>query len=312
MLYKYYKFCIMVSMSYIKVTSQKYKRLPPGYTYTIYKDVKYITIDDTMYQAVKHAFMLMARGNYFIQDICTLTERIYGVYITPHRMKDVLRDPFYCGFIGERRHIYEPLVTKELFEQVQDALKKDRAKPRNAEKSKQKYKYSGVFKCSDCGCNTSATVAKGRYTYYVCNAVAPKYNNHKRFNISEKKIDEELSGTAHALGLLDKPYSIRELNTLWRSIISMGTIGSNGITIKLNDAITKDAIEPLLQGTFIKPISPKDPSRSEFELFLDIPRTLEEIMHEFNMNLSETQERLLDLQLDNKVDENESGKWINL
>ncbi len=81
--------------------------------------------------------------------------------------------------------VHEPIISKELFQTVQDVLLKD---TRIAPNKKRVYLFSGMLICGDCG-NTmvrKSTSSGGKnYVYYVCNT----YKNQKQ--CSSHSIKEE-------------------------------------------------------------------------------------------------------------------------
>ena len=84
----------------------------------------------------------------------------------------LLTNRLYCGIMdwnGETfEGKYKPIVSLELFDQVQAALK-DRSKPRLTKKS-HNFPFCGLFHCT-CGAMISAQLAKGHgglYRYYRC------------------------------------------------------------------------------------------------------------------------------------------------
>ena len=83
---------------------------------------------------------------------------------------------------------YESLITKELFDRVQEVLE-DRGKPR---KKDWVHTYKTLVKCAECGCSITATTKEkyyrktgnsGIYTYYHC--------TKRRGMCSQKPITEE-------------------------------------------------------------------------------------------------------------------------
>jgi hypothetical protein len=64
------------------------------------------------------------------------------------------------------RGIYEPLITQELWEQVQAVL--DRRHEKRHRKFKHEFAFSGLIECGHCGCSLVGEIKKGRYVYYHC------------------------------------------------------------------------------------------------------------------------------------------------
>lgn len=73
----------------------------------------------------------------------------------------MLKSHFYYGLIEYKGEFYEgkhePLISKELFEQVQIAFKKDN-KPKY--KDTKDFLFAGMITCADCGCQISGEIKK--------------------------------------------------------------------------------------------------------------------------------------------------------
>ncbi len=95
-----------------------------------------------------------------------------------------LKNPFYCGIISRNGKyfpaIHEPIISHDLFEQVQDIMNsknKSRRKTHN-------FTYRGYMKCNCCGCALTAVMKKG-HTYYYCTNGKGKCDEHKKYLRSE-------------------------------------------------------------------------------------------------------------------------------
>lgn len=82
-----------------------------------------------------------------------------------HKM---LRSPTYCGLILYRGELYEgkhePLITRELYDSVQVALRCHGFRRPPGLKS---YLYRGMFRCGECGCTITVESQKG-HVYLRC------------------------------------------------------------------------------------------------------------------------------------------------
>ncbi|MBU4311885.1 MAG: recombinase family protein, partial [Candidatus Omnitrophica bacterium] len=80
----------------------------------------------------------------------------------------LLRNPFYYGMMRVKGELYEgchpPLVSKKLFDRVQEVLEK-KAKP--VKKGEIKFMFRGFMKCGECGASVTAEIQKG-HIYYRC------------------------------------------------------------------------------------------------------------------------------------------------
>ena len=84
-----------------------------------------------------------------------------------HRM---LHNPMYTGefqWDGEwYTGTYQPLISVDLFDKVQDALA-DRYNGQR-HKSRHNFAFNGLVKCRECGCSMTGQLNKGKYIYYSC------------------------------------------------------------------------------------------------------------------------------------------------
>ncbi len=166
-------------------------KAPIGYLNVVNEnDNKDIILDPARAHLVAKMFELYATGNYSIR---TLTKEMNQLRLRPTRKNSkpltdgviyaTLQKPFYYGMMkvkGELYpHKYQPLISKELFDKVQQVRLGYHKKP---------FKYAaipfalrGMIKCADerCGCTITPEMHKGKFVYYSC-------TNYKR--IHEKRI----------------------------------------------------------------------------------------------------------------------------
>jgi site-specific DNA recombinase len=149
---------------------------PIGYIYD--HDLRNIVPHPKQSKIVQAIFKEASTGRY---GLTALGDRLaqFGV-VTKKQKKPwsnsqihkLLTNRLYCGIMdwnGETfEGKYKPIVSLELFDQVQAALK-DRSKPRLTKKS-HNFPFCGLFHCT-CGAMISAQLAKGHgglYRYYRC------------------------------------------------------------------------------------------------------------------------------------------------
>jgi site-specific DNA recombinase len=86
---------------------------------------------------------------------------------------------------------HEPLVTREVWEQVQGVL--DGRKSNRRRKSAHEFPYSGMVTCGHCGCSLVAELKKGRYVYYHCTGYRGKCGEpYTREEALEQRMAESL------------------------------------------------------------------------------------------------------------------------
>lgn len=109
--------------------------------------------------------------------------------ISKSHLYKILTNPVYYGYFYHNGELfkgsYEPLISKQLFDKVQEALK-NRSKQR---KFNWGHIYNGLIRCADCGCAITTTVKQkfykqtnriALYTYHHC--------THRRGNCHQQPI----------------------------------------------------------------------------------------------------------------------------
>ena len=182
-------------------------KAPVGYKNT--KDLaenRVIIPDPVKAPIVKMLFEEAAKGLYTYKQLAAKADRLnlkskHGKKMFPQLVVKTLRNPLYCGRIEvpnweisvEGKH--EPLVSKELFNKVQQRLKDNSPKSRKMVRSRDNpdFPLRGM-ECSGCGGHISGGWSQGRhggrYAYYGC----IKKDCPQRETI--KRIDMEDSFTA--------------------------------------------------------------------------------------------------------------------
>lgn len=149
-------------------------KAPLGYSNVVADGKHRIDIDPHKSVLVRRLFEKYASGD------CSLTEltgfareiglRSCNDKIMPRSaVYALLQNIFYTGRFVWKGREYEgdhtPLVSNELFQRVQQALKKD-GKPDY--RTKREFPFIGLVKCAHCGCAVTAEIKKGKYVYYHC------------------------------------------------------------------------------------------------------------------------------------------------
>ena len=171
-----------------------------------------------------------ATGKYSLTRMCQIIDEEWGLktrkgkQISKSNLHSILTSESYYGVFkhGGELHqgSYQPLITKSLFDQVQEALK-NRSKPR---KATHEFAFRGLLRCQICGCAITATEKnkhyKGTnrdatYCYYHCSKrrgncgqepLTPE-ELEKQFdeNLAKISIDEEVWKLG--IKLLQKKYT---------------------------------------------------------------------------------------------------------
>lgn len=164
-------------------------------------DKKFSIIDPETAPFMKRAFELYAEGDKSLESVIDILENEGFVYrqdfkrIGKGQLEHLLKNIFYMGSFKYNGQVYsglhEPLVSRLLFEKVQEAFKKDN-KP--LYRNEHDFIFANFIKCADCGCSISAEIKKEKYIYYRCSWGKGKANcsQHKYFKQEEleKQFDE--------------------------------------------------------------------------------------------------------------------------
>ncbi len=157
-------------------------------------------------------FTLASTGQYTLQDIWNKAYEFglrtrSGKQLSKQTLADLLHRRMYTGVFkyggdGWTQGTYEPLITVELYDQVQVAM--GWVKPvKRAKTAKQNYPYKGIVVCENCGFNITAytkpkVLADGRvetYQYYVCTHKS-KVQVCKEPQVSKDIIEDEIYARA--------------------------------------------------------------------------------------------------------------------
>ena len=167
-------------------------RAPIGYLNRNGKTV----IDKKKEPYIKRIFELYATGKYGVKEIRDIIFKEgfrsnNGNKYQRSKIHKMLSMSFYYGVMekdGERYlGKYQPIISKKLFDEVQDVLKKKAHIKRQAIP----FAFRGILKCASCGCQLTATKKKGRLVYYYCTNGKGVCSEHKAY-LKEEYLSEAL------------------------------------------------------------------------------------------------------------------------
>jgi len=161
-----------------------YKREP------ISKDKTEIVIDGFTSKIVKKAYELYATSSYSMDLLRKKLNEDYGVTWSHGWTDKILKNHFYYGVMTwnkkQYNHKYTPIITKTLFDQVQQikaGFNKKRFKYAGLP-----YAYRGLLRCGHCGLSITPEKQKG-HVYYHCT----QYNGkHGAEWIREEEITSQI------------------------------------------------------------------------------------------------------------------------
>lgn len=121
----------------------------------------------------------------------------HGVHLHPYTVKRMLTNPIYIGEYRGHKNFCEPLVSEEMFKEIQEIIEN-----RNIKITPGNYTFifSGLLVCDECGCHMSGnaqrrTFAGGQKGYYVCYRCNRHFSNgdcSHNLCAGEKKVEEFL------------------------------------------------------------------------------------------------------------------------
>lgn len=163
-------------------------KAPIGYANRTSPDGKaYIEPKQPEADHIKWSFQQLATGAYTISQIRKMAN-VNGFICSRNNFWKLVRNPIYCGLIripanrNEEEQfvpaVHEPLITEQLFKQVQQIITKDRNKRRNKDTLKYLFPLRGFLNCPFCGRRITASQSQGKhlkYPYYHCLATKCRY-----------------------------------------------------------------------------------------------------------------------------------------
>lgn len=166
-------------------------KAPVGYL-NINKD---IIVDSERAPLVKKMFEMYATGNYSLTGLQQFAKEVnlYSRHNKTHKtlgretIHAMLKNPFYYGEMVIRcekmPHKYEPIISKSLFDKVQDILSGKNASMPTREYGGISFAFRKLIKCAECGGTISSEHHKG-HVYLCC--------THPRGNCNQKTVRESL------------------------------------------------------------------------------------------------------------------------
>jgi len=158
---------------------------------------------------------------------------------------------------------YQPIISKELFDKVQDVLK-TRSKPRKV-RGRHNFPFCGLFRCS-CGAAITAQFAKGNgglYRYYRCTR---KFGTCQEKYIQEKELVNQICQKLKEIALPEN-WSKQMLEYLEKAEKQQIQVGEN-FAQKINQKLTEiqNKLDKLLEGYLDGLIDEEDYKRKKGDL----------------------------------------------
>lgn len=169
---------------------------------------KWIAPDEANADIAREMFNWYATSSYSMKEIRKKLQAEYGLTMAVSMIDKVFRNPFYYGEMRVKdvlyAHKYEPIISKQLFDKVQD-VKSDFGK-KAFKYAGIPYYYRGLMRCADCGCSMTPENTKG-YIYYHCTQYKGK---HGAAFIREEELTDQFMVAFEAITL--KPDQLMQIN----------------------------------------------------------------------------------------------------
>lgn len=188
-----------------KITQGSLPTKPPtGYVTIGEKGHKIHKIDTDVAPLIRKMFELYATGNY---SVVSLEDEMYklglrstnGNRILQSRIYELLQNPFYYGKMKWNNVVYdakhEALITRDLFEKVQDTLKR---RGKTTLSTQHNYLFKGKVFCEGCGGTLAWEKQKG-IIYGHCNNHLKSRSCLKKTYIRQEEAEEQISAVFEAI-----------------------------------------------------------------------------------------------------------------
>ena len=176
-----------------------------------------IQIDPDHADLIRKAFEWYATGNYSLSTLRKrLTEAgmVIDINLSQGIMDWILKNPFYYGDMlwnGKLYpHKYDPLVSKDVFDKVQEIKEGWHKKP--FKWASKPFVFRGLIKCGYCGCMITGEMAKKKYRYYHCTNYFKKHAKSEVEWIKEEDFIGQISTLLKKLQMPD--YVLEELTQI--------------------------------------------------------------------------------------------------
>jgi len=141
---------------------------------------------------VKRIYELYATRSYSMNEIIRELSKTFNISLHKGKLDAIMKNPFYYGVMRYDKnlypHRYKPIISKDLFDTVQE-IKKEHGK-KHFKFAGLPYLYRGLIKCAQCGCMFTPEKKKGKYIYYHCTEY---YGKHKTSWIREERLTEKFA-----------------------------------------------------------------------------------------------------------------------
>ncbi len=176
-------------------------KAPFGYTNVdLDSGKKWVEIVDSEAIVIQKIFEWYATGSTSMLEISRKVKDVFGLNFSKGRVDQIFKNPFYYGTMrydgGLYPHNYEPIISKELFDRVQEV--KAGYNKKRFKYAGLPYAYRGLIRCSECGCMITPEKKKGQYVYYHCTQY---FGKHGAEWLREEELTEKFAELYNQIGI---------------------------------------------------------------------------------------------------------------
>lgn len=189
---------------------------PMGYkNTTLPNGKKWVEIESLPAEAVRDAYNMYSRGASSLKMISEHWKTTYDYKMGVSKVEQVLKNPFYYGDMRVKGqlypHKYDAIISKELFDTVQNLLNGTKTTPHRWRGLP--FTYRGLLSCAICECRITFETKKGKYTYGRC--TQSKYKHPSKY-INEDDITDQISNIFKTFQIPEEAY--QEVSTSLRQV----------------------------------------------------------------------------------------------
>ena len=179
------------------------------------KATKMVYVNENKAPLLKKAFELYATGKYSLKELRKIISDFglvgtKGKTLSVSNFQYLLQNPFYHGLIRYNGEYFEgkhePIISKKLFDQVQEVMKQ-KSKLKQKDDKMKYFLYRGFFHCAECGFTITADrkiKKSGRqYVYYYCTKKNPHHPCNQNVFTKEENISSQIKTAIQKVSLPD-------------------------------------------------------------------------------------------------------------
>jgi hypothetical protein len=303
-----------------KVLQGKYVTSAPiGYYNTIINGKSHL-VHDARAPMIKEVFERYAYEKISINALSKVMEKKYGFPLARSTLYKALRNPFYYGkMLYKGRlydHCYEPIMSEELFNDVQKKIDEQSCNSGTKKGFLLPFLYRKLITCGQCGTVLSGDLKKGHYTYYRCST------KHGYPAIKEEAITAAIAPLFALYGIkediFEDPHRMKLCFNMFIECCFVNSEGQLEIKIKTHISPSSHAYIADYINNKNMIVLQKSPEalHAVKEVIADPilqycmnPHSIDEIAAHFNIEITKTQTKILDLYLENSLQETDEGLW---